>query len=74
MPISRLRITRGGIATIINRHAMANNPLVQGYDETKPTSYITYLDANNLYGDAMSKSLNYFANSEDTYFTIWLVH
>jgi len=48
---------RGGIATIFHRHAEANNPLVEGYDPTKPTSYITYLDANNLYGDAMSNTV-----------------
>jgi len=47
----------GGIATISQRHAAANNPLVEGYDPTKPTSYITYLDANNLYGDAMCNPL-----------------
>ena len=41
---------RGGIATISNRHAKANNPHVQGYDPTEPTQYLTYLDANNLYG------------------------
>jgi len=45
---------RDGIATISHRHAEANNPLVDGYDPTKPTSYITYLDANILYGDATS--------------------
>ena len=27
------------------------------YDANKPTKYITYLDANNLYGWAMSKPL-----------------
>jgi len=48
---------RGGIAIISHRHAVANNPLVEGYDDTKPTSYITYLDANNLYGDAMRNPL-----------------
>ena len=48
---------RGGIATISHRHAVANNPLIEGYDATKPTSYITLLDANNLYGDAMSNPL-----------------
>ena len=37
---------KGGIAMISNRHAVANNPLVEGYDSSKPTSYITYLDAN----------------------------
>ena len=48
---------RGGIATISHRHAQANNPQVEGYDPSKPTSFITYLDANNLYGTAMSEPL-----------------
>ena len=48
---------RGGISTISNRYAKANNPLVDGYDPSKPTSYITYLDANNLYGAAQSEML-----------------
>ena len=48
---------RGGIATISHRHALANNPLVEGYDSEKPNSYITYLDANNLYEKAMSEPL-----------------
>ena len=42
---------RGGIATISQRYARANNPLVEGYDRSKPNSWITYLDANNLYGN-----------------------
>jgi len=37
---------RCGIATISHRHAAANNPYVEGYDPTKPTNYIIYLDAN----------------------------
>ena len=48
---------RGGIATISHRHAVANNPQLEGYDPDKPHSYITYLDANNLYGTAMSEPL-----------------
>ena len=48
---------RGGIATISNRYASANNPLLDGYDDQQPTSYITYLDANNLYGAAMTEPL-----------------
>jgi len=44
---------RDRIATISYRHARANNPLVEGYDPSQPNSYITYLDANNLYGTAM---------------------
>ena len=48
---------RGGIATISHRHAVANNPLVEGYDPSKPHSWIQYLDANNLYGCSMSQPL-----------------
>ena len=34
---------RGGIAVISKRHAQANNPYVEeGYDESQPTSYLTY--------------------------------
>ena len=39
------------------RYAKANNPLVEGYDPEKPNSHISYLDANNLYGWAMSHYL-----------------
>ena len=39
------------------RYAKANNLLVEGYDPSQPTNYITYLDANNLYGWAMSQPL-----------------
>ena len=48
---------RGGISMVSKRHAKANNPLVTDYDPSKPNSYIMYLDANNLYGWAMSKPL-----------------
>ena len=48
---------RGGISMVSKRHAKANNPLVTDYNESKPNSYIMYLDANNLYGWAMSKPL-----------------
>lgn len=49
---------RGGQAIIAQRYAKANNAyLPGGYDETKPETYITYLDANNLYGWAMSRKL-----------------
>ena len=48
---------RGGVAMISKRYAHANNPLVEGYDSTKPRAYIKGLDANNLYGWAMSQPL-----------------
>ena len=41
---------RGGISMASKRYSKANNPLVEGYNPTQPTNYITYLDANNLYG------------------------
>ena len=50
--------TRGGISIITTRYGEANNPYMgDEYDPEKPTKYITYLDANNLYGWAMSKPL-----------------
>ena len=48
---------RGGISMASKRYAKANNPLVEGYNPAEPTNYITYLDANNLYGWAMSQPL-----------------
>ena len=49
---------RGGISTIITRHAKANNPYMgDQYEPSKETSYIQYLDANNLSGWAMCKRL-----------------
>ena len=48
---------RGGISMISNKYAKANNPYLEDYDASQPTRYITYLDANNLYGDAMSRVL-----------------
>jgi len=48
---------RGGIATISNRYAKANKPLVEDFDPSLPTSFITYLDANNLYGASQSEPL-----------------
>ena len=48
----------GGITLVSKRHAKANNPLVDDYDPEKPSSHILYLDANNLYGWAMSQPLH----------------
>ena len=51
------RGVRGGISMVSKRYAKANNPRAEGYDSTLPMNYITYLDANNLYGWAMSLPL-----------------
>ena len=48
---------RGVISYIANRHLEANNPYIKGYNSKKPNTYIMYLDANNLYGWAMSQCL-----------------
>ena len=49
---------RGGIAQSVHRWAAANNPYMGSeYDKSKPTKYLQYLDANNLYGWAMSQPL-----------------
>ena len=42
---------RGGMCQTSIRKVEANNPYMgEQYDENKETSYINYLDANNLYG------------------------
>ena len=48
---------RGGICHSIYRHAKANNKYRKNYDKNEESSYIQYLDANNLYGWAMSQKL-----------------
>ena len=48
---------RGGITHISKRYAEANNKYMKNYDPEKKSTFIQYLDANNLYGWAMSQNL-----------------
>ena len=49
---------RGGITQSVHRWAAAKNPYMGSeYEKSKPTKYLQYLDANNLYGWTMSQPL-----------------
>ena len=50
---------RGGISYIAKRYAKANNKYMNDYDPKKPSTFISYLDMNNLYVWAMSEYLPY---------------
>ena len=47
------------ISCIVKRHSKADDKYLQSYDVNKPSKFIMYLDANNLYGWAMSQYLPY---------------
>ena len=48
---------RGGICQTPHRDAKANDKYMKNYNKSIDSSYIKYLDANNLYGWAMSQKL-----------------
>ena len=59
---------RGGLCHSIHRYAKANNKYIKNYNKNEESSYIQYLDANNLYGWVMSQNLpaNNFKWVKDT--------
>ena len=48
---------RGRICQAIHRHAKANNKYMKNYNKDVVSSYLMYLDGNNLYGWAMCQKL-----------------
>ena len=49
--------TRSGICQAIHRYAKANNKYLTNYDKNITSSYLAYLDTNNLCGWEMSQKL-----------------
>ena len=48
---------RGGICQAIHHYATVNNKYMKNYNKNVMSPYLQYLDANNLYGWAMCKTL-----------------
>ena len=49
--------TRGGMCQVTYRYATANNKYMKSYHGNIESSFLEYVDANNLYGWAMSEKL-----------------
>ena len=47
----------GGMCQVSHHYAKANNKYMKNHDKNKKSTYVEYLDANNLYGWAISKKL-----------------
>ena len=48
---------RGGMCQAIHKYAKANNKYMKNFNKNIPSTYLQYLDASNLYGQAMCKKL-----------------
>ena len=49
--------TRGGMCNVIRKYVKAKNKYIKNYDNTKKSTFIAYLDGNNLYRWGMSNKL-----------------
>ena len=58
---------RGGMCQSVHRYAKKNNKYMKNYNKNIESSYLTYLDANNLNGWAMPQKLpvNCFKQEND---------
>ena len=50
---------RRGISYIAKTYSKANNEYCPDYHKNKPSTFISYLQMNNLYGCAMNEHLSY---------------
>ena len=50
---------KGGISYVAKRYSKANNKYMEDYDSSKESTFIIYLNANNLFGRAISQYLPY---------------
>lgn len=48
---------RGGISQCSNRYSKANNKYLKDFNPDESTKFITYVDANNLYGWSMTQHM-----------------
>ena len=48
---------RGGICQVVHKYTKAKNTYMRNYDKNIKSSYLAFLDANNLYGWVMSQKL-----------------